>query len=264
MTREELLSFEEIYRLSCLFVSLGVKKVRITGGEPLLRPNVEELITRLRTIDGIKDMGLTTNGVLLKNKAKEFYDAGLRRLNISLDALDSELFGRLNGRGFDSKIIVENIKYAQDIGFKIKVNMVVQKGQNDEEVGPMADYFKRQGIELRYIEFMDVGNDNEWSYDKIVSQKDILKQLQIKNELIPSSQEYYGEVAKRYKYKDSEAEVGFISSVSKPFCSSCTRGRLSSNGKFYNCLFAWATLRGCRLVRISIIKKNKFSMVECL
>ncbi|WP_042349790.1 GTP 3',8-cyclase MoaA [Bacillus massiliigorillae] len=238
MPRDELLSFEEIYRLSCLFASLGVKKLRLTGGEPLLRHNLEELIKRLNTIEGIKDMGLTTNGVLLKKKARALYDAGLRRLNISLDALDSELFGELNGRGFDSKIILENIKYAQDMGFTIKVNMVVQKGVNDNQVVPMADYFKSQGIELRYIEFMDVGNDNDWSYERVVSQEEILRKLQINNELTPSSEKYYGEVAKRYKYSNSEAEVGFIPSVSKPFCSSCTRGRLSSDGKFYNCLFA--------------------------
>lgn len=238
MPKEELLSFEEIYRLSCLFASLGVKKLRITGGEPLLRHNLEELIKRLKTIDGIRDMGLTTNAVLLKQKAKVLYDAGIRRLNISLDALDSELFGQLNGRGFDSATILQNIKYAQDIGFTVKVNMVVQKGVNHEEVVPMAEYFKSQGIELRYIEFMDVGNDNDWSYEKVVSQEEILEQLQLKHDLTPSSEKYYGEVAKRYKYSDSDAEVGFIPSVSKPFCSTCTRGRLSSDGKFYNCLFA--------------------------
>lgn len=238
MPHEELLSFEEIYRLASLFASLGVKKLRITGGEPLLRRDIEVLIKRLYTIEGIEDMGLTTNGVLLKKKAKALYEAGLRRLNISLDALDPELFGKLNGRGFDSNTILENIKYAQDIGFTIKVNMVVQKGINHEQIVPMADYFKSQSIELRYIEFMDVGNDNDWSYEKVVSQEEILEKLRIHNKLEPSSEKYYGEVAKRYKYSDSEAEVGFIPSVSKPFCFTCTRGRLSSDGKFYNCLFA--------------------------
>lgn len=238
MPHEELLSFDEIYRIASLFASLGVRKLRITGGEPLLRRDIDELIKRLFTIGGIEDIGLTTNGVLLKQKAKSLFEAGLRRLNISLDALDPELFGELNGRGFDSKTILENIKFAQDVGFTIKVNMVVQKGINHEEVVPMADYFKSQGIELRYIEFMDVGNDNDWSYEKVVSSEKILKKLQVNNELESSTEKYYGEVAKRYKYSDSEVEVGFIPSVSKPFCSTCTRGRLSSDGKFYNCLFA--------------------------
>ncbi|MFS0783050.1 GTP 3',8-cyclase MoaA [Bacillus sp. 1P06AnD] len=238
MPKEELLTFEEIHRMSTIFASLGVRKLRITGGEPLLRHNLEALIGKLTGIEGIEDIGLTTNAVLLKQKAQPLYDAGLRRLNISLDALDPELFGKLNGRGVGPSIILENIDLAQSIGFHVKINMVVQKGINEQEVVPMAEYFKERGIQLRFIEFMDVGNDNGWSMEKVVSQKEILEMIQQKHKLQPSSEEYFGEVAKRYHYNDNGAEIGFIPSVSNPFCSSCTRGRLSSDGKFYNCLFA--------------------------
>ncbi|WNS82465.1 GTP 3',8-cyclase MoaA [Domibacillus sp. DTU_2020_1001157_1_SI_ALB_TIR_016] len=238
MPKSELLSFEEITRLAALFIGFGVKKVRLTGGEPLLRRDLPELIRMLSALDGLEDIGLTTNGLLLKQHGKSLFDAGLRRLNISLDALSKETFGKMNGRGVSPDVILQNIDYAQSLGFTVKVNMVVQKGVNDHEVVPMAAYFKERDITLRFIEFMDVGTDNGWSFKQVVTKGELLDRLRETEELIPAEAAYFGEVAGRYRYKDAKAEVGFIPSVSESFCSSCTRARLSSDGKFYTCLFA--------------------------
>ncbi|MHA6528770.1 GTP 3',8-cyclase MoaA [Paenibacillus sp. BAC0078] len=234
----ELLTFDEIERLTRLFVSLGVSKIRLTGGEPLMRRNLPELVAKIRTIDGVEDIGLTTNGMLLGHQATPLYDAGLRRLNISLDALNSELFGKMNGRGIKPDFILKQIDRAIEARFEVKVNMVVQRGVNESEILPMAGYFKDRNIPLRFIEYMDVGNDNGWSCDKVVTKKEILERLQETYELEALDHNYFGEVAKRYRYKDSKAQIGFITSVSESFCSSCTRARLSSDGKFYTCLFA--------------------------
>ncbi|WP_050183537.1 GTP 3',8-cyclase MoaA [Domibacillus robiginosus] len=238
MPKSELLSFEEITRLAALFIGFGVKKVRLTGGEPLLRRDLPDLIRMLSALDELEDIGLTTNGLLLKQHGKALFDAGLRRLNVSLDALSKETFGKMNGRGVSPDIILQNIDYAQSLGFTVKVNMVVQKGVNDHEVVPMAAYFKKRGITLRFIEFMDVGTDNGWSFKQVVTKGELLDRLRETEELIPAEAAYFGEVAGRYRYKDTKAEVGFIPSVSQSFCSSCTRARLSSDGKFYTCLFA--------------------------
>ncbi|QUL56355.1 GTP 3',8-cyclase MoaA [Paenibacillus tritici] len=234
----ELLTFDEICRLTRLFVSLGVSKIRLTGGEPLMRPNLPELVTRISATPGVEDMGLTTNGVLLGRQAAPLYAAGLRRLNVSLDALDPELFGRMNGRGFKPGSILQAIDQAAAAGFEVKVNMVVQRGVNESEILPMAAYFKRRKITLRFIEFMDAGNDNGWSYDKVVTKKEILQQLQNVYTLEALEQNYTGEVAQRYGYQGSVGGVGFITSVSESFCSTCSRARLSSDGKLYTCLFA--------------------------
>jgi cyclic pyranopterin phosphate synthase len=238
LPKQDLLSFEEIHRLTKLFVSLGVKKIRLTGGEPLMRRGLPELVKKILSVDGVEDIGLTTNGLLLGQQAQPLYDAGLRRLNISLDALDAELFGKLNGRGVSPLHILKQIDHAIEVGFEIKVNMVVQKGVNDSEILPMAAYFKERGITLRFIEFMDVGNDNGWSFKKVVTKKEIHERLLSVYDLEPIDKDYFGEVAKRYRYKDSNSHVGFITSVSESSCSSCTRARLSSDGKFYTCLFA--------------------------
>lgn len=238
LPKQELLSFEEIHRLTKIFASMGVKKIRLTGGEPLLRRGLPELVRKIFSVEGVEDVGLTTNGLLLKQHGHALFEAGLRRLNISLDALDPDLFGKLNGRGVASDPIMQNIDFAKELGFEIKVNMVVQKGVNESEILPMAAYFKERGITLRYIEFMDVGNDNGWSFQKVVTKKEIVEKLQSEFELEPVDEDYFGEVAKRYRYKGSDAQVGFITSVSESFCSSCTRARLSSDGKFYTCLFA--------------------------
>lgn len=238
MPKSELLTFEEIERLTRLFTSIGVKKIRLTGGEPLLRRGLPDLVSRILNVSGVEDVGLTTNGMLLGSQAKPLHDAGLRRLNVSLDALDPELFGRLNGRDIGSVQILRQIDYAREVGFDIKVNMVVQKSVNDTEILPMAAYFKERGITLRYIEFMDVGNDNGWSFEKVVTKREIYDRLRTVYDLEPVDPSYFGEVASRYRYRGENTEVGFITSVSESFCSSCTRARLSSNGIFYTCLFA--------------------------
>ena len=238
LPKNELLSFEEMERFARLFASIGVKKLRLTGGEPLMRRGLPDLIAKLTKIEGIEDIGLTTNGVLLGQYAQPLYDAGLRRLNMSLDAMDPELFGKMNGRGIKPELILKNIDRAKEIGFTIKMNMVVQKGVNESEILPMAAYFKERGITLRFIEFMDVGNDNGWSFEKVVTKKEIYEMLRAEYEMEPAEEEYYCEVAKRYRYLDNGAEVGFITSVSESFCSTCTRARLSSDGKLYTCLFA--------------------------
>src|SRR5690625_1833325 len=238
LPKDELLTFEEITRFAHLFATLGVKKLRITGGEPLLRNELPTLINQLSNVKGIHDIGLTTNGVLLGKYGKQLFEAGLRRLNISLDALDPIVFGEMNGRGTKPDIILKNIEHAKELGFQIKVNMVVKKGVNEQEILPMAMHFKERGISLRFIEFMDVGNDNAWSFDKVVTKKEIYELLQEEFSLEPVDADYFGEVAQRYRYQDNGVEVGFITSVSESFCSSCTRARLSSDGKLYTCLFA--------------------------
>jgi cyclic pyranopterin phosphate synthase len=238
LPKSELLSYEEIGRLVRLFTSLGVKKIRLTGGEPLLRADLPELVRQIAATDGVEDIALTTNGLLLQQHGQALYEAGLRRLNISLDALDPEVFGRMNGRGIDPKMILDNIDFAEQLGYEIKVNMVVQKGTNDREIIPMANYFHNRKITLRFIEFMDVGNDNGWSYEKVVTKNEMLQLLEQEYELEPIKQAYYGEVAKYYRYNSSAARIGFITSVSESFCSTCTRARLSSEGKLFTCLFA--------------------------
>lgn len=239
LKREQLLSFDEIERLARIYASLGVKKLRLTGGEPMMRKDLHELIKRLTVIEGIEDIGLTTNGLLLKKHGQKLYDAGLRRINISLDAMDDELFGKINDRGIGTSRILEQIEYAIGLGFQIKINMVVQKGLNEQEILPMARHFKNLPVTLRFIEFMDVGNDNGWNFDKVVSKKEILETLQTEFDLEALDPSYYGEVAKVYKHNDvADSYLGFITSVSESFCSTCTRARLSSDGKFYGCLFA--------------------------
>ncbi|WP_283249440.1 GTP 3',8-cyclase MoaA [Bacillus sp. FJAT-49736] len=238
LPKDAVLSFEEIERVARIFTELGVKKLRITGGEPLIRKGLPELIQRLVEMDGIKDMGLTTNGVLLSKQAEALYAAGLRRLNISLDALNDDIFTVINGSGVSSKTVLAGIEKAVETGFLIKVNMVVQKGVNEHEIIPMADFFREKGITLRFIEFMDVGNSNGWNMEKVITKKEMYKMLSDHFELEPVDAAYFGEVAKRYRYKNTSSEIGFITSVSESFCSSCTRARISADGRLYTCLFA--------------------------
>ncbi|MFD1848500.1 GTP 3',8-cyclase MoaA [Oceanobacillus bengalensis] len=238
MPREQLLSFEEIERLARIFIDLGVKKIRLTGGEPLLRRDLPVLIEKLTAIDGLEDIGLTTNGSLLGNMAQKLKDAGLKRVNVSLDALDDTLFKSINDSNVGPERILKGIQKAKEVGLEVKVNMVVKKGMNDGEIVPMARYFKEQGISLRYIEFMDVGQSNGWNFEKVITKKEIFNQLKQQFELEPLDAAYIGEVAKRYRYKGTDAEVGFITSVSESFCSTCTRARIAADGKMYTCLFA--------------------------
>lgn len=237
LPKSELLTYEEIERLAKIFVSLGVEKIRLTGGEPLLRKDLPTLVKKLSEIEGLKDIGLTTNGVLLPKFAKELKDAGLLRVNISLDTLNSELFGQINGRGVGVVVVLEGIKAAQDAGLGVKINMVVKKGLNDSEIVPMAKFCKEQGLQLRFIEYMDVGSTNGWKMDDVVTKKEIYEMLKEHYLLEPVDPAYFGEVAKRYRYEGTNVDVGFIPSVSESFCSSCTRSRLSANGQIFTCLF---------------------------
>ncbi len=238
LKNSDLLSFTEIIRLVHLFSSLGVKKVRITGGEPLLRKNIAALIAEITKINEITDIALTTNGMLLSMYAEDLKKAGLHRVNVSLDSLDDELFGRMNGRGFKTAPVLAGIDAAARIGLQVKVNMVVKKGVNDQEILPMAAYFRERGHTLRFIEYMDVGNTNGWKLDQVVPSRDIVSLLSKDTPLIPVNPAHYGEVAKRYRYKGTDTEVGFITSVSEAFCSTCSRARISADGKLYTCLFA--------------------------
>lgn len=237
LPKSELLTFEEIERLAKIFISLGVEKIRLTGGEPLLRKDLPLLIKKLTAIKGLKDIGLTTNGVLLAKLAGQLKEAGLKRVNVSLDSLDDKLFGQINGRGVGVKTIVQGMMAAKKAGLGVKVNMVVKKGLNDHEIVPMAEFCKKHELQLRYIEFMDVGSTNGWKMDDVVTKKEIFEKLSKHFELESLYPDYFGEVAKRYRYKGTDIEVGFITSVSEAFCSSCTRARLSANGEIYTCLF---------------------------
>lgn len=242
MGHKELLTFEEITRIANIFISHGVEKIRLTGGEPLLRKDLEILIkmlANLKTVEGQPiDLTLTTNGSLLKRKAQALKDAGLKRLTVSLDAMSDEIFRKMNDVDFPLKDVLESIDFAQKIGFdSIKVNMVVKKGVNEQEILPMAKYFKGSGIIPRFIEYMDVGNTNGWKMDEVVPSKDVIALINETYPLESLEPEYTGEVAQRWKYKDGSGEVGVISSVTQAFCKDCTRARLSMEGKMFLCLF---------------------------
>ncbi|HET7657665.1 MAG TPA: GTP 3',8-cyclase MoaA, partial [Bacillales bacterium] len=238
MKRTELLSYEEITRMARLFAVSGVRKLRITGGEPLMRKELPRLIEMLSGIEEIEDIALTTNGSLLPRLAKELKDAGLSRVTVSLDSLNDDLFGRINGMGIPVKTVLDGIEAASEAGMKVKVNMLVKKGLNEQEVVPMVRHFQGSGHILRFIEYMDVGNSNGWKLDDVVTKKEILQSIQSELDVEPVDANYYGEVAKRYRIKGSEDEFGIISSISDTFCSSCTRARLSADGSLYTCLFA--------------------------
>lgn len=238
LPRKHLLSNDEIVRLAKAFVSLGVNKIRLTGGEPLLRRDLPELIADLSVINGLEDIALTTNASLLPNKAEAIKAAGLKRINVSLDALDNELFQAINDSGVSTDRVLKGIDKALEVGLEVKVNMVVKKGMNENQIVPMAKFFKDKGVTLRYIEFMDVGTTNGWDYSKVVSKKEIVDMLSAHFEIEPVDPDYLGEVAKRYRYKGTDTEVGFITSVSESFCSTCTRARIAADGKLYTCLFA--------------------------
>jgi cyclic pyranopterin phosphate synthase len=241
LPQHKLLTFEEITRLTRIFVSLGVRKIRITGGEPLLRRDLPVLIRMIRLVEGVEEIAMTTNGSLLAKHAAELKAAGLDRVTVSLDSLDDELFGKINGRGYKVGDVLKGIEAAEQAGFKkIKINMVVQRGVNDSEILPMARFFRGKGHILRFIEYMDVGNTNGWRLDQVVPSREIVEMIHREMPLEPVTPDYFGEVASRYRYVGSNVEIGLISSVTQAFCSTCTRERLSAEGKLYNCLFASA------------------------
>ncbi|PFR52707.1 GTP 3',8-cyclase MoaA [Bacillus cereus] len=237
LSNDKILSFDEIERITRIFVSLGVRKLRITGGEPLLRRGLPQLIERLNKIDGVEDIGLTTNGSLLKKFAPDLYKAGLSRVTVSLDSLEEERFFYLNGNRSKIQRVLEGIQAAAEVGMKIKINMVVQKGKNEQDILQMAQYFKENKHILRFIEYMDVGNYNGWDLKEVVSKQEIVDTIHQVMPLERIEANYAGEVATRYRYIGSDEEIGIISSVTDSFCSSCTRARISAEGKLYTCLF---------------------------
>lgn len=238
LPEEELLRFEEITRLARSFALLGVEKIRITGGEPLMRRDLDKLIAELVAIPGIKDIALTTNGILLPKKAKKLKEAGLQRVNISLDAIEDEVFKQINGKGVVTLPVLKGIQAAQEAGLQVKINMVVKKGMNESQILPMAKHFKGTDVILRYIEFMDVGNHNGWDLNNVISKQQIVDRINEELPIETAEENYYGEVASRFRYKDGGGEIGVISSVTDSFCGTCTRIRLSADGKLYTCLFA--------------------------
>jgi len=251
LVRDDLLSFEEITRLAELFVQQGVRKLRLTGGEPMLRKNLDVLITELNSISGVEDIALTTNASLLTlGRAKQLKEAGLHRITVSLDAIDQATFVRMNDMNVSVQKVLDGIDNARAAGFDyVKVNMVVQKGVNEDQILPMAEYFKGSGNILRFIEFMDVGNTNGWNMDQVISGREIIDSIQNKFALEPVDPHYKGEVAKRWRYQDGSGEIGVITSVTQAFCGDCNRLRLSAEGSIYTCLFASQGVDLRRLLR---------------
>ena len=239
LRREEILTFEEIVRLTRLFTEFGVRKVRITGGEPLVRSDVTHLIEELAGLPGVSDLAMTTNGFLLPRYADELRRAGLDRLTVSLDALDDEIFSRMSGRPYGPEKVLEGIAAARDAGFSpLKINVVVQRGINEHTIVETAGHFRGTGDIVRFIEFMDVGNLNDWDLSQVVSGKEVVDTISSVFPLEPIDANYVGEVASRYRYLDGQGEIGVITSVTQPFCGDCTRARLTTEGRLVTCLFA--------------------------
>ena len=238
MPREELLSFEEIVTLVRALIPLGIGKIRLTGGEPLLRRGLEDLVAMLAAVNGVKDIAITTNGVLLAHRAGELALAGLNRVTVSLDALDPEIFAKMNGVGAKVERVLAGIGSAVAFGLPVKINAVIQRGVNECEILPLARWARATGVDLRYIEYMDVGETNGWKYGEVVSGDEILAILATEFEFVPRVPAYRGEVAVHWRHADGVGEIGLIRSVTQPFCADCQRLRLSADGKIFTCLFA--------------------------
>jgi cyclic pyranopterin phosphate synthase len=238
LPRRALLTFEEIFRLARVFVEHGVKKIRLTGGEPLVRRDIVRLVEMLARFPGL-DLTLTTNGSLLASQAQALKEAGLQRVTVSLDSLDNDVFTRMNDVGFPVERVLESIEVAAALGLTpVKINMVVRRGLNEQGVLPMARYFRGTGHILRFIEYMDVGATNGWRLNDVVPAAEIIATLDAEMPLEPIESNYRGEVANRWRYRDGSGEIGVITSVTQPFCGDCTRARLSAEGQLYTCLFA--------------------------
>ncbi len=239
LPESELLTFDEIERITRAFVAFGVTKIRITGGEPLLRRDIPQLVGRVRAIAGVEDVALTTNGLLLRRHARALAEAGLNRVTVSIDSLDDDVVGKMNGRGVNAGVVLDGIEAAREAGMKnIKVNAVVQRGVNEHTIVELVRYFLERDIIVRFIEYMDVGNRNGWRLDHVVPAREIVETIHAEMPLRPAGRNYRGEVAERHLFEDGPGEIGVISSVTAPFCGDCTRARLSAEGKFYTCLFA--------------------------
>lgn len=239
LPRDSLLDFDEIERLVRLFARHGVRKIRLTGGEPMVRPQLEQLVERIARIEDIDDIALTTNGSLLsRGRAQALADAGLSRITVSLDGLDDATFMAINDVGFPVGKVLEGIDNAAAVGMPVKINAVIQRGVNEDQVLPLAGYFRGSGHVLRFIEFMDVGTTNGWRMEDVVPAGEIRDHIDAVWPIEPLDPNYSGEVAKRWRYRDGTGEIGLIASVTQPFCRSCTRARLSAEGTLFTCLFA--------------------------
>jgi cyclic pyranopterin phosphate synthase len=239
LPRSELLTFEEIARLAALFVQLGATKLRLTGGEPLLRKDLHVLVSMLSAIEGVEDLALTTNGTLLSGQARALRQAGLDRVTVSLDSLDPEVFAEMSGGRGNPRAVLEGITQARAVGLApIKINVVVQRGVNESGVLDLVELARDAGHIVRFIEYMDVGNLNGWRDEHVVPSRELLARIHERYPVVPLERRYHGEVAERYRFVDGGGEIGFISSVSEPFCGECTRARLSADGRAYSCLFA--------------------------
>ncbi len=238
LQRSELLSYEEITRLARIFIQLGVEKIRITGGEPLVRANLHELIRMLAPLPGLRDLTLTTNGSLLRSQAQRLREAGLQRITVSLDALDDDVFQSMNDAGVTVDTVLKGIDAAREAGLApIKVNAVVKRGVNDHGIVELARHFHGTGVIVRFIEFMDVGTTNGWRLEHVVSAQEIAERINAELPIEPVERSYPGEVAQRWRYRDGGGEIGIISSITQPFCGDCTRARLSPEGQLFTCLF---------------------------
>ncbi len=238
LSRDQVLSFEEIQRVAGLFVAAGVEKIRITGGEPLLRRELETLVGMLAGLDGLNDLTMTTNASLLPGKAATLKKAGLDRVTVSMDALDDEVFRAMSDVQVPVDTVLNGIAVAKSVGLvPIKVNMVVKKGVNEDQILKMSEHFRGSGHILRFIEFMDVGNSNGWRLEDVVPAREIRDTIHERWPLQPLEPNYTGEVANRYRYEDGAGEIGIIASVTQPFCSTCNRARLTADGEFFTCLF---------------------------
>lgn len=238
LQRDALLTYEEITRLTRIFVAHGVEKIRITGGEPLVRRDLDTLIREIKDIPGVRDITLTTNGSLLRAQAEKLAEAGLQRITVSLDALDDETFMAMNDAGVPVSVVLDGIAAAREAGLApIKVNAVVKRGVNDHAIVDLARHFRGSGVIVRFIEFMDVGATNGWQMEHVVPAREVIERIDAVFPLEPVDPNYVGEVAKRWRYRDGAGEIGVITSITEPFCGACTRARLSPEGELYTCLF---------------------------
>ncbi len=239
MPRHDWLTAGELKRIAGLFMQLGVTKLRLTGGEPLLRRDIVDIVAKLSSLSGLDDLALTTNGTLLAERASDLKAAGLRRVTVSLDSLDEAVFREMSGGRGDIQSVLDGITAAQSAGLSpIKLNVVVQKGKNDHTVMGLLDHVRGSGLIVRFIEYMDVGTLNGWTLDEVVSSRELVEKISARWPLQPLDRNYLGEVAQRYAFLDGQGEIGFVSSVSEPFCGACHRARLSADGTIYTCLFA--------------------------
>lgn len=260
LPKDDLLSFEEIIRVIRITVPMGVGKIRLTGGEPLLRRGIADLVAMIAAIDGVEDLAMTTNGVLLSHHAEELALAGMNRVTVSLDAIDPEIFAKMNGTGAKVERVISGIMTAKNFGLPVKVNAVIQRGVNEKEILPLARWAREADVDLRFIEFMDVGETNGWNMAGVVPGHEILDILSGEFDLVPRKPAYRGEVAVNWQHSGSSQEIGLIRSVSAPFCADCQRLRLSADGKLFTCLFAESghDIRGIlrNLAGDSIVEKS--------